>query len=76
MVCFNLEGGANITDYDVYRGNSMCGGLGYSEFKLKTILKQHFEIIEFRNMIESFDEKVYGFPTLWTILMKKKQVGS
>ena len=53
MICFNLKGGANISDYDVYRDNSMHGGLGFSEYKLKTILEPYFEIIEFREMIES-----------------------
>lgn len=31
MTCFNLDGGANITDYDVYRDYSMHGGLGFSK---------------------------------------------
>jgi 2-polyprenyl-3-methyl-5-hydroxy-6-metoxy-1,4-benzoquinol methylase len=72
MICFNLKGGANISDYDVYRDRSMLGGLGFSEYKLKTILEPYFEIIEFREMIESADEKVFGKSFLWTILMKKK----
>jgi 2-polyprenyl-3-methyl-5-hydroxy-6-metoxy-1,4-benzoquinol methylase len=72
MVCFNLKGGANISDYDVYRDNSMLGGLGFSEYKLKTILEPYFEIIEFREMKESTDENIFGKSFLWTVLMKKK----
>ncbi|MGV8984255.1 class I SAM-dependent methyltransferase [Clostridium sp.] len=72
MICFNLKGGANISDYDVYRDNSMHGGLGFSEYKLKTILEPYFEIIEFREMKESTDENIFGKSFLWTVLMKKK----
>jgi len=72
MSCFNLKGGANISDYDVYRDYSMHGGLGFSEYKLKTILETYFEIIEFREMKESVDENIFGEPSLWTVLMKKR----
>lgn len=75
MICFSLEGGANISDYDVYRDKSMLGGLGYSEYKLKTILEPYFEIIEFRKMIESVDQNIFGKSFLWTVLMKKKYKG-
>lgn len=72
MVCFNLKGGENLSDYDVYRDNSMHGGLGFSEYKLKIILESYFEIVEFREMIESTDKNIYGKSILWTVLMKKK----
>lgn len=72
MNCFNLKGGANISDYDVYRDYSMHGGLGFTEHKLRTILETSFEIIEFREMKESSDENVFGKSFMWTILMKKK----
>jgi SAM-dependent methyltransferase len=72
MICFSLKGGANISDYDVYRDKSMLGGLGFSEYKLKTILEPYFEIIEFRQMVESIDENIFGKSFLWTVLMKKK----
>ena len=72
MICFNLKGGANVSDYDVYRDNSMHGGMGFSEYKLKAILDPYFEILEFREMVESADENVYGKSFLWTVLMKKK----
>lgn len=72
MVCFNLKGGENLSDYDVYRENSMHGGMGFSEYKLKAILDPYFEILEFREMVESVDENVFGKSFLWTVLMKKK----
>lgn len=72
MICFNLEGGANISDYDVYRDKSMNGGLGFSEYKLKAILEPYFEIIELRKMVESEDENIFGKSFLWTVLAKKK----
>ena len=74
MACFNLKGGANISDYEVYRDYSMHGGLGFSEYKLKTILESYFEIIEFREMKESEDENIFGKSILWTVLMKKKRI--
>lgn len=72
MTCFTLDGGANISDYDVYRDHSMHGGLGFSEYKLRSILDSYFEIIEFREMKESNDENIFGQSFLWTVLMKKK----
>ncbi len=72
MTCFNLNGGANISDYDVYRDYSMHGGIGFSEYKLKKILENYFDIIEFREMQESNNTNVYGKEFLWAILMKKK----
>lgn len=73
MACFNLKGGANISDYDVYRQYSMHGGLGFSEYKLKTILEPYFDIVEFREMVESTDENVFGKSFMWTVLMKRKK---
>lgn len=72
MTCFNLEGGANITDYDVYRDYSMHGGLGFSEEKIKTILSAYFDIQEFRTMKESDNPNIFGKSFMWIILMKKK----
>ncbi|AQR95943.1 class I SAM-dependent methyltransferase [Clostridium saccharoperbutylacetonicum] len=72
MICFNLKGGANISDYDVYKDNSMHGGMGFSDYKLKIILESYFEIVEFREMIESDNEEVFGKSSLWSVLMRKK----
>lgn len=72
MICFNLKGGANISDYDVYKDNSMHGGMGFSDYKLKIILESYFDIVEFREMIESENEEVFGKSFLWAVLMRKK----
>lgn len=72
MTCFNLDGGANISDYDVYRDKSMSGGLGFSEGKLKAVLEPYFEIVDFKEIVDSDDETLFGESFLWTVLMKKK----
>jgi hypothetical protein len=72
MTCFDLNGGANISDYDVYRDYSMHGGIGFSEYKLKKILENYFDIIEFRKMQELNNSNVYSKDFLWAILMRKK----
>lgn len=76
MTCFNLDGGANISDYDVYRDHSMHGGLGFSEYKLKKILGTYFNIVEFRKMKESDNPDVFGKNFLWVALMTKKKADS
>lgn len=71
LVCFNEDGGTVLNDHDIYHKKTMSGGLGYSEEKLKKILVPFFEIIEFREMEQGEEEKSYGLPTLWTVLLKK-----
>ena len=71
MTCFNLNGGANISDYDVYRDYSMHGGLGFSEYKIKSILGKYFDIVDFRKMKETDSIKTFGKDFMWIILMKK-----
>jgi len=72
MTCFNLDGGANISDYDVYRDYSMHGGLGFSQYKLRKILETHFNIVEFRQMYEANNPDIFGKDFLWVVLMTKK----
>jgi SAM-dependent methyltransferase len=72
LTCFNLKGGANISDYDVYREFSMHGGLGFSELKLKKILEPYFSIIEFREMKECTSNSLFGKEFCWSVLAKKK----
>ncbi len=72
MTCFTTDGGANISDFDVYREYSMQGGLGFCEEKIKKILSHYFEIVVFRKMNNSTDPNVFGKDFMWVILMKKK----
>lgn len=74
LVCFNLKGGANISDFDVYRDYSMKGGLGFSEYKLKEVLNPFFEIIELREMKKVMTKELYGEDILWSVLLKKKDI--
>ncbi len=71
MTCFTPDGGANISDYDVYREHSMQGGLGFTEEKIKAILCHYFSIAEFRKMKSSTDNDVFGKDFMWVVLMKK-----
>lgn len=74
LSCFNPKGGANISDYDVYKDGSMHGGMGYSEYKLKTVLNDYFDIIEFREMKKYEDNALFGTDSLWAVLMRKKDL--
>ncbi|WP_044022311.1 class I SAM-dependent methyltransferase [Bacillus sp. SG-1] len=66
-------GGADISDWDVYRLKSMRGGLGYSEKKLKTIF-QTFAPVEIRFMEDRPNSKsVFGLAGLRVALFKKKR---
>ncbi|PGL28101.1 SAM-dependent methyltransferase [Bacillus cereus] len=64
-------GGADITDWEVYRLRSLKGGLGFTDEKLRTIFKD-FSEIEIRRMkgIKQSNE-VFGMPALWTALFMK-----
>ncbi|MCK4257498.1 MAG: class I SAM-dependent methyltransferase [Halanaerobiales bacterium] len=52
LTCFAPGGGSDISDWEVYRKNSLQGGLSYTEEKLKKIFSKNFEVIEFRKMKE------------------------
>lgn len=65
-------GGSDISDWEVYRLQSLNGGLGFTEEKLRRIFRD-FEEIELRRMKEGEDsEEVFGAPALWTALFRKK----
>jgi SAM-dependent methyltransferase len=63
-------GGANITDLEVYKQQSLKGGLGYSEDMLRSIFKD-FKAIEIRNMKEVTQPNVFGVAGLLTALFQK-----
>jgi SAM-dependent methyltransferase len=75
ITCFNLGGkfgGAEISDWDVYRVRSLKGGLGFTAEKLKAIF-HNFEAVEIRKMREvEQPNDVFGSDALLTALFKKK----
>jgi len=71
LTCFNLKGGTNISDYDVYKKASMQGGLGYSEDKLRKVLDPYFDIVEMRAMKELDGGESFGKDICWVVRMKK-----
>ncbi|MDZ5471499.1 class I SAM-dependent methyltransferase [Bacillus sp. 31A1R] len=65
-------GGAEISDWEVYRKKSLMGGLGFTEEKLRLIFNE-FEEIEIRKMRDSLDSgNVFGNSSLWAALFRKK----
>jgi cyclopropane fatty-acyl-phospholipid synthase-like methyltransferase len=70
LTCFRPEGGADMSDWDVYRQRSMRGGLGYTEKRLRNVLEPAFTILEFRRMRElSPSSGLFGKDFCWTVLM-------
>ncbi|OCA81574.1 methyltransferase [Bacillus sp. FJAT-27225] len=66
-------GGANISDWEVYRIRSLKGGLGFSKEKLRSIFKD-FKEIEIRSMRELHPKSnVFGVDGLLTAVFKKSQ---
>ncbi|WNF21175.1 class I SAM-dependent methyltransferase [Mesobacillus jeotgali] len=65
-------GGADISDWEVYRRKSMHGGLGFTDEKLKGIF-HHFTPVEIRKMrdLNSETEK-FGTSALLAALFKNK----
>lgn len=74
MTCFvrgGELGGAEISDWDVYRLLSLEGGLGYTEEKLVAIFKD-FKIIEIRNMKECLQQdNIFGVSGMLAALFQK-----
>jgi cyclopropane fatty-acyl-phospholipid synthase-like methyltransferase len=65
-------GGAEISDWEVYRLRSLRGGLGFTEEKLRKIFRD-FEITEIRNMKErELSDGMFGVSGLLTALFRKK----
>lgn len=64
-------GGAEISDWEVYRLRSLKGGLGYTEEKLRLIFRD-FKEIEIRKMKEIEQPNVvFGVPDFLTALFQK-----
>ncbi|MEB1808990.1 MAG: class I SAM-dependent methyltransferase [Bacillaceae bacterium] len=74
LICFiqgGVLGGAEISDWEVYRLRSLKGGLGYTDEKLRTIFEDLREI-EIRKMkIIEQPDVVFGVPDFLTALFQK-----
>lgn len=74
LTCFvqgGALGGADISDWDVYRGQSMRGGLGFTNEKLKEIFHE-FTAIDIRKMRDMEPEtSQFGTSELIAALFKK-----
>ncbi|PGB23706.1 SAM-dependent methyltransferase [Bacillus toyonensis] len=65
-------GGADITDWEVYKLQSLKGGLGFTDAKLRVIFRD-FSEVEIRRMKEiKQSNKVFCVSGLWTALFMKK----
>ncbi|MEI5906611.1 class I SAM-dependent methyltransferase [Bacillus spongiae] len=74
LTCFvegGKFGGANISDWEVYRSGSLHGGLGYSEEKLTKIFNNLIPV-EIRRMRDmGKEEGLFGLSDLWVGLFQK-----
>jgi SAM-dependent methyltransferase len=65
-------GGAEMTDWDVYRTGSLQGGLGYDKTKLERIFSD-FDSVEIRKMMDiDENQQMFGISELITALFRKK----
>lgn len=75
ITCFmegGTFGGAEISDWEVYRLRSLKGGLGYTEEKLRSIFRD-FKEIDMRKMrVIDQPSTVFGVPDFLTALFQKK----
>ncbi|EJR29906.1 class I SAM-dependent methyltransferase [Bacillus mycoides] len=66
-------GGAEMTDWDIYRLKRTRGGIAFTKEKLLRLFSQSFDLIEFRSMREcDANEQLYGREFLWTTLWQKR----
>lgn len=73
LVCFTPEGGSGYSDEEVYRRNSLGGGLGYDEKRLRQIWGEAFDILSVRRMQElPKGADLFGRSFLWTMLARRR----
>ena len=73
MTCFGPEAAPTTADSVIYESGEMPPGIGYSEGRLRAILKPYFEILQFRPMQEmSNDSGLFGMKEMWAILMQPR----
>jgi SAM-dependent methyltransferase len=73
MICFTPEGGAGLTDLQVYERRTLGGGLGFSAQNISDIFGSGFDLIDLRTMREtSPGETLYGRAFLQSVLLQKQ----
>lgn len=66
-------GGAEITDWEVYRSRSMQGGLAYPEERLRPLFEPAFELVDLRQMKDLEGRAdLFGRPFLNVALYRKR----
>ncbi|MBG9389887.1 class I SAM-dependent methyltransferase [Caenimonas aquaedulcis] len=72
MTCFRPEGGSGLSDEEVYERETLGGGLGYTEARLRELWSGAFTIVGVRQMQEAPQGGgVFGKSFLWTMLARK-----
>jgi SAM-dependent methyltransferase len=73
LVCFTPEGGSGLTDDEVYERQSLAGGLGYDQARLRELWGSDFEIDTLRRMREQpAGSALFGKDFLWVILARRR----
>ena len=72
LTCFTPEGGASLTDIEVYEERSLKGGLAYTKDGLINIFETCFREIKIREMKKDQEGKLFGESFLWACEMSKK----
>jgi SAM-dependent methyltransferase len=73
LVCFTPDGGSGLTDREVYQRQSLGGGLGYDEQRLRELWGRDFDIDTLRRMHEQpAGAALFGKDFLWVILARRR----
>lgn len=73
LVCFAPEGGSGYSDEEVYLRQSLGGGLGYDEARLREIWQADFHVESLRRMREhAFGAELFGKDFLWALLARRR----
>lgn len=72
LTCFRPEGGSGFTDDEVYERESMGGGLGYTEERLREVWCRGLQVRVVRQMLKpSAESGLFGENFLWVLLAQK-----
>lgn len=74
LVCFRPEGGSGLSDYQVYEGRGLAGGLGYSRERLLALWGDRLDVQQIRQMSKTPDQsRQFGEDFLWVLLAKNPE---